>query len=102
MSCGFRFEAADKKNCPRCSSAEVSSFSNRRDENVPSSSEAPHRAPTSFGPLKSGKEGWKSFHSNEMVVCPDCSGKEFDLNWKRKEKTCRKCGAVLALPRRSA
>lgn len=98
-NCGFRFEASESKKCPRCTSTEVSSFGKEENKGA----EEKHSGAKSFGgPLKTGKEGWKDFHSSDLTACPDCGSKEFERNWKRKEKTCSKCGAIMPLPRRMA
>lgn len=85
--CRFRFEAASPAACPRCGSVEIGEFK------------------SGFGGAKvirDGKDGWQDFHSQRQVACPNCGGRDFELNYKRKERTCRKCGEVLALPRRFA
>lgn len=79
---------------------ETSAFVNERSKQGAASPHSPHKY--FGGPVMSGKPGWQEFHSSQIKACPDCGGADFDLNWKRKEKTCKKCGAVLALPRRSA
>ena len=87
--CRFRFEVATKATtCPRCGSASVAVYENR--------------GAVGSDSLKSGKEGWRDFHNQQQKTCPRCNGTEFDLNYKRKEKVCKKCGEVLALPRRFA
>ncbi|GEM_PF-1068421 len=51
------------------------------------------------------KDAWKSYHSNPSggaSGCPHCGGTAFELNYKRKEKICKKCGEILPLPRRMA
>ncbi len=50
--------------------------------------------------MTEGKEGWKSFHSQEVTKCTKCGSNEFVYNYKRKEKTCKKCGEIFSLPRR--
>ncbi|MEK6953873.1 MAG: hypothetical protein AABX01_02625 [Candidatus Micrarchaeota archaeon] len=49
---------------------------------------------------RDGKEGWRDFHKSEVRVCQDCGGTEFDFNWKRKERSCKKCGSIYPLARR--
>lgn len=48
------------------------------------------------------KGAWRSFHAQEVKACSKCGSMDFDLDWKHKEKTCRKCGEIFPLPRRSA
>ena len=109
-NCHFRFESAEKKNCPRCSSAEVTEFKQTRSERdghavvreekpVVAGERPPGHVPFHYA---EGKEGWKSFHAQQTNVCPHCGGVEFDLDWGKKEKTCRKCGEILPLQRRFA
>ena len=88
IECRFRFEAAAASSCPRCGSASIEEFK-------PRGVVGPHV-------IRDGKDGWVDFHSQQSKLCPHCGGAEFDLNYKRKEKVCRKCGEVLPLPRRMA
>lgn len=46
------------------------------------------------------KEAWKSFHRVESKACPKCGGIDFERDFKRKEKTCNKCGEIYPLARR--
>lgn len=50
------------------------------------------------------KAAWQSYHntSGGSLGCPHCGNTSFELNYKRKEKICKKCGEILPLPRRMA
>ncbi len=52
--------------------------------------------------LNDTKESWMKFHnaSGDVQACPGCGEKEFELDWKRREKTCKKCGEIMPLKRR--
>lgn len=101
-NCRLSFKADDDsfvRECPRCSSTKLRKELDKKPD-----------APKEFKPRvynASGvvygdtKDAWKSFHAQDVKTCK-CGSTEFDLNWKRKEKVCRKCGEVYALPRRSA
>ncbi len=97
-SCRFRFQSSESKKCPRCDSQEVFEYVSR------SQTESSNPTnPSTSKVIREGKEGWRDFHNNSQTsTCPECGGTNFDLNWKRKEKTCKKCGAVFSLPRRFA
>ncbi|OIO26417.1 hypothetical protein AUJ14_01840 [Candidatus Micrarchaeota archaeon CG1_02_55_22] len=104
-NCNFRFQAEEADKCPRCSSIDVAAFGKdiAQDTNTPRTPGAP--APTGDKPrvFREGKAGWRDFHTQDSSrACPECGGAEFTLDYKRKEKTCKKCGAVLPLPRRYA
>ncbi len=107
-NCRFRFQAEEASKCPRCDSTEVAEYAaggHRRTAAATApvaGSKAGEQPATHPSPkiVREGKEGWMDFHNQQAASCPECGGTQFDLNWKRKEKTCAKCGAVLALPRR--
>ncbi len=110
-NCGFRFEGAGAKSCPRCASAEVSEFRQSRHERGGVTVVREERPVIEGGPAnphhklvhyREGKEGWRDFHNQQATACPNCGGTEFDRDAKRKEKVCRKCGEVMSLPRRFA
>ncbi|MBI3588526.1 hypothetical protein HY095_04990 [Candidatus Micrarchaeota archaeon] len=103
-NCNFRFAANEAKKCPRCDSTDIREFQQRGKEEPQPGAPAGHHAPRPPSRLVygDGKGAWRSFHSQQASVCPNCGGKEFELNYKRKEKTCRKCGDILPLPRRFA
>ncbi|MBI4360206.1 TFIIB-type zinc ribbon-containing protein [Candidatus Micrarchaeota archaeon] len=103
-NCHLEFTADDFRRveqCPRCNSK---SLDKTRDPPKPVE-EKKDDAPKVYG--ASGvihgdtKAAWKSFHQSEQKLCPNCGGSEFLLDFKRKEKTCKKCGDVLPLARRS-
>ncbi len=111
-NCGFRFPSDEQKNCPRCSSADVSEFKQVRSERggvavvreerqFPSApGDAPARKPMVY---REGKAGWQDFHTQTAVnECPKCGGKDFTLDYGKKEKVCKKCGEIYPLPRRFA
>ena len=111
-NCAFRFEADELKPCPRCASADVIEFRQsrherggvtvvREDRPVPATG-APGTKPHTPMHYREGKAGWQDFHNQQAMACPNCGGTEFDRDAKRKEKVCRKCGEVMALPRRFA
>lgn len=116
-NCRFDFSSdGSTPICPRCSSKSVHQIRLRHEEAHPSAStvgvesgaqpatqtSASQKAPVSGGPrvFGTGKQAWMASQSFEQKGCPDCGGVDFDLNWKRKEKTCKKCGHVLPLGRR--
>lgn len=99
-NCRFRFQSEEPKKCPRCDSEEVFNYMSRSEQTDTNRSSSSTTSSTSHV-IREGKDGWKDFHNNsKSSTCPECGGTEFDLNWKRKEKTCKKCGAILSLPRR--
>jgi len=104
-NCNLRFEADDAVICPRCSSKNLDKAFDKKKDGVEAEKqpEGPKVAySTNRHVYSETKAGWASFHSSEMRACPDCGGLEFDFNWKRKEKTCKKCGSVFPLGRRTA
>ncbi len=110
-NCNLRFDADDAVICPRCSSKNLErafekkkefSGSSQVTEAKPAGGEPKVAYSTNRHAYSETKAGWASFHSSEMRACPDCGGAEFDFNWKRKEKTCKKCGSVFPLGRRTA
>ena len=82
--CNFRFQSDELKPCPRCGNEKTTEFNTASDTRR----------------VSEGKEGWRDFHSNAIKTCPKCNGGDWDFNYKRKEKTCKKCGEVYPLPRR--
>jgi len=110
-NCNLRFDADDAVICPRCSSKNLEHAFDKKKE-FSGSSPAAEAKPAAGEPkvaystnrhvYSETKAGWASFHSSEMRACPDCGTAEFDFNWKRKEKTCKKCGSVFPLGRRTA
>ncbi len=108
-NCGFRFTTEEKKNCPRCSSGDTHEFKQSRHERggvavVSAERPAGPEGVARHKPVhyRGGKGGWVDFHSQQTNVCPHCCGTEFERDYRKKEKTCKKCGEILALPRRFA
>lgn len=104
-NCSLQWEAEDAVICPRCSSRKVgkAAFEKRKfAEEKPQLTEKRERVAYSHQSFaaRDGKEGWKDFHKSEIRACLECGGLEFDLNWKHKEKVCRKCGSVFPMQRR--
>ncbi|MFH1750809.1 MAG: hypothetical protein ABH863_03970 [Candidatus Micrarchaeota archaeon] len=118
-NCKLQFETEEPQICPRCSSRKIRrAFEKKKfDEKAGSKGAGGH----STGPAGSGahaggkvayshqsfigregKEGWRDFHKSEVRQCADCGGTEFEFNWKRKERSCKKCGAIYPLARRMA
>jgi len=107
-NCNLRFDADDAVICPRCSSKNLErAFEKKKAFAGQAPEEKPPEGPkvaysTNRHVYSETKAGWASFHNSEMRACPDCGSAEFDFNWKRKEKTCKKCGSVFPLGRRTA
>ncbi|MFH1056891.1 MAG: hypothetical protein V1717_03800 [Candidatus Micrarchaeota archaeon] len=100
LNCHFRFERGTY--CPRCNSHKIRELEFKEKEAPAPGQE---RKPLVFD--KSGqrifgdtKDAWKSFHSSVQTACPNCGGTDFGMDHKHKEKTCRKCGEIMPLPRR--
>lgn len=103
-NCKASFDAEEPGPCPRCSSRKVIRQLTAQKEPAapagPAQEERPHLPPQQ---IRDGKGGWQDFHQSEVRQCLDCGNSDpaqFDLDWKHKEKTCKKCGAVLPLGRR--
>ena len=104
-NCKASFEADEPGPCPRCNSKKViRQLGKPKPEEAPAASgpeeEKPHLPPQQ---IREGKAGWQDFHQSAMRQCLECGNTDpaqFDLDWKHKEKTCKKCGAVLPLGRR--
>ncbi len=105
-NCRFKFEVVDAQVCPRCTSKRIERVLEKKEEAVeggkPGALGASKPFIYSHRVLGESKDSWKSFYSQEMTVCPECGGKEFEFNWKHKEKICKKCGTIINLPRRGA
>ncbi|MFH0834964.1 MAG: hypothetical protein V1881_01330 [Candidatus Micrarchaeota archaeon] len=102
LNCRARFEDDEPEKCPRCSSGRLRRASVQEPPKVavPFTEKKSHvRSSMVYGDTK---DAWKSFHNQEVKTCLECGGAEFDMNWKKKERVCRKCGAVSRLARRSA
>jgi hypothetical protein len=103
-NCSLHWAAEEAVICPRCSSRKVApavekkKFGDAKTE-LTGNKERVAFSHQSFA-ARDGKEGWKDFHKSEVRACLECGGVEFDLNWKHKEKVCKKCGSVLPLQRR--
>jgi DNA-directed RNA polymerase subunit RPC12/RpoP len=95
-NCRFQFEGTEGTViCPRCSSKRIAAL---KTAGAPiHSGEKKFHSPYVY---RDGKDGWKDFHSSDIKQCTECGGTDFELNWKRKEKTCKNCGNVMPLPRR--
>ncbi len=100
-NCKLSFEADEDSNvrqCPRCSSKNLKFV---RAEKEFEKREPQRRFYTSQGIVYGEtKDAWKSFHQQDAKACAKCGGIDFDLNFKRREKTCKKCGEIYPLPRR--
>lgn len=104
-NCKFKFEAPEAQVCPRCTSKRIERLAEKAAEKpaagaARAGAEKPHFYSSQI--LGESKDSWKSFHSQEVAACPECGGKEFEFNWKHKEKICKKCGTILNIPRRGA
>ncbi len=104
-NCHFKFEAAGAQVCPRCTSKRIEQvLEKKREDAAGAKPGAAEHKPFIYSHrvLGESKDSWKSFYAQEMTVCPECGGKEFEINWKHKEKVCKKCGTIINLPRRGA
>ncbi|MFH0971532.1 MAG: hypothetical protein V1835_03105 [Candidatus Micrarchaeota archaeon] len=103
-NCKLLFESDDPQICPRCSSKKIRHASERKkfDTKLATTTHQHEKVAYSHTSFvgRDGKEGWRDFHKAEVRGCADCGGIDFDLNWKHKEKVCKKCGAIYPLPRR--
>ncbi len=103
-NCKASFEADEVGACPRCNSKRVIRQLGKKKEEAAEAPAAPaeeRKLPPQQ--IREGKMGWQDFHQSEMRQCLECGNTDpaqFDLDWKHKEKTCKKCGAVLPLGRR--
>ncbi|MFQ5405902.1 MAG: TFIIB-type zinc ribbon-containing protein [Candidatus Micrarchaeia archaeon] len=101
QNCRLNFDAHGATACPRCTSRRLQEVGKPANEEGTDGQK--QRVYSTSGPvLGESKESWKRFHNFDVKACPDCDGADFELNWKRKEKVCKKCGSVLPLPRRTA
>lgn len=104
-NCNLSFEADDAVICPRCSSKDLEKKLEKwRKETDAKRTDDGKKIVYSTNRIaySDTKEGWKASLSYEMKACPECGQAEFDFNWKRREKTCKKCGSVFPLARRQA
>jgi RNA polymerase subunit RPABC4/transcription elongation factor Spt4 len=106
-NCKLQFDSEDPQICPRCSSKKIrrafdkKKFDNKTPGQVTHLGErVAHSHQSIVG--REGKEGWRDFHSTQTKGCFECGGIDFEFNWKHKEKICKKCGAIMPLPRRMA
>ena len=104
-NCHNKFSAEDASQCPRCNSKHITLLKEKKE--ATEASAQPHNKPaqpSSRGPIIMGdtKASWAAYHASEITACPDCGSTEFDFNWKRREKSCKKCGSVFGLKRRGA
>jgi len=90
QSCFYEFNSDDPlEPCPNCHSHDVKRTKGKVIEKSIKKEVS-----------KSTKSSWKEFHSSgSSNECPDCGGSEFTRDFKHKEKVCKKCGHILALPR---
>ncbi len=102
-NCNLKFDSDDPQICPRCSSRKIRRAFEKKKEGDKSFDKAKAKVVYSHQSFvgREGKEGWKDFHKSELRACVECGGTDFELNWKHKEKVCRKCGAILPLARRT-
>ena len=110
-NCHYKFSSElEIETCPRCTSRRMSVTEEKAPEPASPAAAAladkPHtpRSYKFYDPRIYGetKSAWKSFHAAEVKQCTKCGGLDFDMDWKHKEKTCRKCGEIYPLPRRMA
>lgn len=117
-NCRLEFKTDDNSRVSRCSRCDSDKLEFTRDPlpeakagdgavtaAKPASSDQPKIYSTSGAMIYGDtKDAWKSYHSNPAggLGCPHCGGTAFEFNYKRKEKTCKKCGEILPLPRRFA
>ncbi len=95
-NCSLEFDAEDTSQCPRCSSAKVYSLKRGKVEEK----KEPKKFVYGSVPVTDTKESWIKFHNTgDVQRCPVCEGIEFEFDWKRREKTCSKCGEILPLRR---
>ncbi len=103
-NCKLQFDSDDPQICPRCSSRRIKRAIERKKFDDKAASGGPLKERTAFSHQsfigRDGKEGWRDFHKTDVRGCADCGGTDFELNWKHKEKICKKCGAIYPLPRR--
>jgi hypothetical protein len=108
QNCRLKFDAHEGSLvCPRCSSKRIEQVVDKKKKAEEGGAHAGQagqagQAGKSFGPrgpsvLGEGKEAWMAAQTFEIKVCPDCGSTEFDLNFKRREKVCRKCGSIFPL-----
>lgn len=46
------------------------------------------------------KAAWMSFHTQTNNTCRECGAENmWDLDYKHKQRVCRKCGSITSLPR---
>ena len=102
LNCRLFFNADDDskvEQCPRCSSRNLKKEFEKKEG---AAAAFKPRVYSSSGMVHGDtKEAWRSFHNQGVSQCK-CGSTEFELNFKRKEKVCKKCGEVYALPRRFA
>jgi|GEM_PF-3577918 RNA polymerase subunit RPABC4/transcription elongation factor Spt4 len=74
-NCYLVFLSEEPVSCPRCSSKKIRL--KRKDE---------EEEKTQIKELKAG-------------ACTNCGGTDFILDWKKREKICKKCGNIMPLVR---
>ncbi len=104
-NCKLEFTTDDSSKltrCPRCSAGKDKLDLQRDPLEAPKTSADPKKVVYSSSGIVYGdtKEAWKSFHRVESKACPKCGGTDFERDFKRKEKTCKKCGEIYPLARR--
>ncbi|MGB9577459.1 MAG: hypothetical protein ACP5O3_03815 [Candidatus Micrarchaeia archaeon] len=99
-NCKYSFSGEDTQNCPRCSSKKIiiKREAKRGEQSSQSTQQKSfvYRNPLIVGETKSS---WAAFHSSEQRECSECHGMEFDIDWKHRQKICKKCGAIYGMKR---
>ena len=95
-NCRNSFETEEEADaCPRCSSKYLEQKHEVKKETTSK------RFYTKTGVVYGDtKNAWKSYHSNRDVKqCSKCGSDDFENNYRRRERICRKCGEIYPLPR---
>lgn len=83
------------EGCPVCGSATVTRVKEKEGER-----DAAAGRPQYKNVVTDSKQSWREFHSTEQKACTQCGSTDFNLDFKHKEKVCKKCGNIMSLPRR--
>jgi len=105
QNCKFEFEAEEAVRCPRCSSQKIilkKIIDKTLKPNIPQEGGAQEKKPFHYSSSQiygDTKEAWKSFHSQDVKACRRCGGTDFEINFRVKEKVCKKCGEIMPFQR---